>query len=191
MAMVKHVTRATSTGVTVELNRNVSGDSFTVNNGPKMSGKGIEMGGKGITGSASGIDGKLYATESDNNVANIGDVKRLYQMVIGIIAEQIEERVVNNFGQRLGGIESRIEDLDNKHGRAIAASNALSGLAQTIYPGRSMVTAGVGGYKNHQAVAVGFSRINDGGNIIIKVGAGANTKGKTELHYNASIGYMW
>lgn len=185
------VTRATSTGVTVELNRNVSGDSFTVNNGPKMSGKGIEMGGKGITGSASGIDGKLYATESDNNVANIGDVKRLYQNGNGIIAEQIEERVVNNFGQRLGGIESRIEDLDNKHGRAIAASNALSGLTQTIYPGRSMVTAGVGGYKNHQAVAVGFSRINDGGNIIIKVGAGANTKGKTELHYNASIGYMW
>jgi len=177
-------------GVKVELSNNVKADTFTAgDNGPVLSKDGLDMKSKGIGNVASGIDGKIYGEKDDNNVANIGDVKRL--ATSGVVAEQVETNVMNKMENRFGDINNRIGELDNKYGRAIAASNALSSLPQSIYPGRSMISAGVGGYKNHQAVAVGFSRINDSGTMIIKMGAGANTKGKTELHYNASVGLMF
>ncbi|WP_159991227.1 YadA-like family protein [Pelistega ratti] len=96
---------------------------------------------------------------------------------------------VNQLNQRTGDIYNRI-DRNNKDLRAgIAGANAAVGLPQAFLPGKSMLAASAGTYKNEGAVAVGFSRISDNGKIIIKAQGNANTRG--DVGASAGIGYQW
>ncbi|TFJ88794.1 hypothetical protein E0709_11725 [Lonepinella koalarum] len=76
-------------------------------------------------------------------------------------------------------------------GRGLASANALSGLMQATGSERSLVTAGVGGYRDYAALAVGYSRLSDNGKVGIKLGVGSNMSGKKDVSYSASVGYQW
>ncbi|MDO4696263.1 MAG: YadA-like family protein, partial [Neisseria sp.] len=86
-------------------------------------------------------------------------------------------------------LNKRIGDVE-KEGRAgIAGATAMTNLPQVTLPGASMVAAGVGHYKGQSALAIGVSRLSDGGNWIVKAQASANTKG--DFNVGAGIGYQW
>ncbi|WP_159990289.1 YadA-like family protein [Pelistega ratti] len=96
---------------------------------------------------------------------------------------------VDQLNQRTGDIYKHI-DRNNKDLRAgIAGTNAAVGLPQAFLPGKSMLAAAAGTYKNEGAIAVGYSRISDNGKIIIKAQGNANTRG--DVGASAGIGYQW
>lgn len=175
----------------IELKRDINVGSVTVDGGVKIDKDGMTMANKQIKDVSSGIDGITYSNHDDNNAANIGDVKRLYNNANAIATDMVREQVVQQLSPQVERLEKRVDYLDKEMGQGLAAANALSGLAQPIRPGASMISAGVGGYRNYQAIAVGASKISDNGNMIFKFGASTNLNGKPRLNYNASFGYMF
>lgn len=175
----------------IELKRDINVGSITVDGGAKIDKDGMTMANKQIKDVSSGIDGITYSNRDDNNAANIGDVKRLYNNANAIATDMVREQVVQQLSPQVERLEKRVDYLDKEMGQGLAAANALSGLAQPIRPGASMISAGVGGYRNYQAIAVGASKISDNGNMIFKFGASTNLNGKPRLNYNASFGYMF
>ena len=175
----------------IELKRDINVGSITVDGGVKIDKDGMTMANKQIKDVSSGIDGVTYSNRDDNNAANIGDVKRLYNNANSIATDMVREQVVQQLSPQVERLEKRVDYLDKEMGQGLAAANALSGLAQPIRPGASMISAGVGGYRNYQAIAVGASKISDNGNMIFKFGASTNLNGKPRLNYNASFGYMF
>ena len=175
----------------IELKRDINVGSITVDGGVKIDKDGMTMANKQIKDVSSGIDGVTYSNRDDNNAANIGDVKRLYNNANSIATDMVREQVVQQLSPQVERLEKRVDYLDKEMGQGLAAANALSGLAQPIRPGASMIIAGVGGYRNYQAIAVGASKISDNGNMIFKFGASTNLNGKPRLNYNASFGYMF
>ncbi|WP_439242589.1 YadA-like family protein [Lonepinella sp. BR2474] len=128
---------------------------------------GVNINNGGITNLNSGI---VNGDSSDNrNAANIGDVKT--------IAQNSANQAVNQVNKRLS--------------RGIASANALGGLMQATGPGRSLVTAGVGGYRDQNALAIGYSRLSDNGKVGVKFGLGSNMSGKKDVSYSASVGFQW
>lgn len=177
--------------ISIELKRDINVGSVTVDGGAKIDKDGMTMANKQIKDVSSGIDGVTYSNRDDNNAANIGDVKRLYNNANSIATDMVREQVVQQLSPQVERLEKRVDYLDKEMGQGLAAANALSGLAQPIRPGASMISAGVGGYRNYQAIAVGASKISDNGNMIFKFGASTNLNGKPRLNYNASFGYMF
>ncbi|WGE90589.1 YadA-like family protein [Actinobacillus genomosp. 1] len=104
--------------------------------------------------------------KADSDAVNVGQLKR----------------ATNNINRRL--------DRVNKDLRAgIAGAMAMGNLYQANMPGKSMVSAGVGTYKDQGAIAVGYSRLSDNGNIGVKISVNGNTRGDTGAA--ASFGYQW
>ena len=74
--------------------------------------------------------------------------------------------------------------------RGIGANVAAGiSLPQAYTPGKSMIAAAVGGYKDESALAVGWSKIPDSGKVIIKLTGTANTTG--DVSGGAGIGYQY
>lgn len=92
----------------------------------------------------------------------------------------------NKFNQ----LKSNIEKVDKKINRGLASSAALSGLFQPYSVGKFNITAGVGGFRDESAIAVGTGyRFND--NVAAKAGVSSSTGDTSAIMYNASINFEW
>ncbi|PJG84834.1 YadA-like family protein [Conservatibacter flavescens] len=161
-------TTANSEGIRITLNRDIDIDSADIG--------GVKINERGIQHLPSGLTGQRYENPADNHGANIGDVKA------------IANNVVN---QHIGAVNNKIDKVDKKYGRAVASNAAMSNLPQVIASGRSMIAAAVGGYRNNQALAVGYSRASDNGKLVLKTSVSTNVSGKKDITYGASVGYSW
>lgn len=116
-----------------------------------------------------------------------------------------EERITSNT-QRIGSVESRMNDSDRKTNQrfsdidkrmgdnrklasaGIAGAGAMANIPQVSQDSTFSVGAGAGGYDGQNAVAVGFSaRINH--NIVTKVSASTNSA--SEVLWGAGASVEW
>ena len=86
-------------------------------------------------------------------------------------------------------IGNHINKMDKNLRAGIAGAMAAGGLYHATLPGKSMVSAGAGTYKGESAVAVGYSRLSDNGEVGIKFSVNTNTRGASGAA--ASVGYQW
>lgn len=97
--------------------------------------------------------------------------------------------VNNNNTYNINRLENKI-NRENKRLRAgVAGATATAGLPQAYTPGKSMVAASVGGYRDQSALAVGASRITDNGKVILKLTGNVNTRG--DFGGSVGAGYQW
>ncbi|WP_193789296.1 YadA C-terminal domain-containing protein, partial [Muribacter muris] len=91
---------------------------------------------------------------------------------------------------------SQLRDLEkdiaqqNKRLRAgIAGATALSFLQTPTLPGKSAVSAAVGGYRGEEAIAIGYSKNSDNNKVNLKLGVSVNTR--KDVNWGGSVGYQW
>ncbi len=140
----------------------VSNDGLRIAGGPSVTSNGIDAGNKTITNVAPGVNG----TDAVN-------------------VNQLREALNNNAGD----FNNRINDLEDDLRAGIAGANALAFLQRANEPGKSLVSAAVGGYRDQQALAVGYARNSDNNKWSTKIGVGVNTK--KDINWGGSIGYQW
>ncbi|MBF7683525.1 YadA-like family protein, partial [Acinetobacter sp. B5B] len=116
----------------------------------------------------------------------------------------------NNVGSAVGAIDGKLTGLDGRVGNlenafnqtsqqmnklrndtnaGIAGAMAVGNLPQPTDAGKSMVSAGISGYRGEGAVAVGVSAITDSNKYVWKFGASADTR--SNVSGAASVGYQW
>ncbi|WGE90256.1 YadA-like family protein [Actinobacillus arthritidis] len=96
-----------------------------------------------------------------------------------------------NVAQLKGAVSSishNINKVDKDLRAGIAGAMVAGNLYHVTIPGKSMISAGIGTYKNQGAVAVGYSRLSDNGKIGVKFSVNTNTRGDSGA---ASVGYQW
>ena len=86
-------------------------------------------------------------------------------------------------------VDNKIDHVDRRLRAGIAGATAISFLQRPNEAGKSLVSVGVGGYRNENALAVGYGRNSDNNKISIKVGASINTR--SDVNWGGSIGYQW
>ena len=86
-------------------------------------------------------------------------------------------------------VDNKIDHVDRRLRAGIAGATAISFLQRPNEAGKSLVSVGVGGYRNENALAVGYGRNSDNNKISIKVGASINTR--SDMNWGGSIGYQW
>ena len=86
-------------------------------------------------------------------------------------------------------VDNKIDHVDRRLRAGIAGATAISFLQRPNEAGKSLVSVGVGGYRNENALAVGYGRNYDNNKISIKVGASINTR--SDVNWGGSIGYQW
>ena len=86
-------------------------------------------------------------------------------------------------------VDNKIDHVDRRLRAGIAGATAISFLQRPNEAGKSLVSVGVGGYRNENALAVGYGRNSDNNKISIKVGASINSR--SDVNWGGSIGYQW
>src|SRR3546814_3596684 len=71
----------------------------------------------------------------------------------------------------------------------VASALAVAGLPQAYLPGKSMVAAAVGGYKNEGALAVGITTISENGRWVYKFSGTTNTV--RDVGVTMGAGFQW
>ena len=99
------------------------------------------------------------------------------------------DNAVKNINNNINRLDNKIDHVDRKLRAGIAGATAISFLQRPNEAGKSLVSVGVGGYRNENAIAVGYGRNSDNNKISIKVGASINTR--SDVNWGGSIGYQW
>ena len=86
-------------------------------------------------------------------------------------------------------VDNKIDHVDRKLRAGIAGATAISFLQRPNEAGKSLVSVGVSGYRNENALAVGYGRNSDNNKVSIKVGASINTR--SDVNWGGSVGYQW
>ncbi len=86
-------------------------------------------------------------------------------------------------------VDNKIDHVDRKLRAGIAGATAISFLQRPNEAGKSLVSVGVSGYRNENALAVGYGRNSDNNKVSIKVGASINSR--SDVNWGGSIGYQW
>ena len=107
----------------------------------------------------------------NNRIVNVADPKDL--------TDAVNKRYVDN----------KIDHVDRKLRAGIAGATAISFLQRPNEAGKSLVSVGVSGYRNENALAVGYGRNSDNNKVSIKVGASINSR--SDVNWGGSIGYQW
>ncbi|AJI81101.1 adhesin YadA [Yersinia enterocolitica subsp. enterocolitica WA-314] len=85
-------------------------------------------------------------------------------------------------------LDNRLDKLDTRVDKGLASSAALNSLFQPYGVGKVNFTAGVGGYRSSQALAIGSGyRVNE--SVALK--AGVAYAGSSDVMYNASFNIEW
>lgn len=169
----------------------------------------IEVGEEAI-GTFPGIDGvekTSIEVESEKYNDKIENSKRTSDNTIGIKenseritknTENIKEngsnietnsdRIADNSG-RIDRVESRVQSLENEMNRGFAMAAATSSIVYpTLEKGDLGIGAGVGGYSNSQAVALGVA-MQPAENF--RVNANVSTSDGSDAMYGAGVGYKF
>ena len=90
----------------------------------------------------------------------------------------------DNLGAEFARVDRRINKLETKMEKGLAANNALAGLVPLDHVHKTQVSAALGGYKNNQALAVGaFHYLNDR----TLLNAGAAYGGNDSVSYKVGV----
>lgn len=173
--------------VEIKLNDHVTVKSVKTGN-VSISENGVNAGDKKITNVA---DGEVSADSKDAvNGSQLHNVLRQISVAQG----NNSVNIINN--KRIEQVEAKVDNLDKKVVKnrkeargGIAGAAAIAGLPQVRGNGKSMVAASVGNFKGANAVAVGYSRANDNGKMILKLSTSVNNKG--DFVSSAGVGYEW
>ncbi|MDQ0086121.1 autotransporter adhesin [Variovorax boronicumulans] len=90
---------------------------------------------------------------------------------------------------QIGSLRGELKSVSKTANAGSAAALAAGALPQSIYAGKSLVSAAVGSYKGQAALAIGLSSVADGGRWIFKVSGTADTSGNVGVA--AGAGFHW
>lgn len=121
----------------------------------------------------------------NNRIVNVADPKDPTDAV----NKRYVDNAVKNINNNINHLDNKIDHVDRKLRAGIAGATAISFLQRPNEAGKSLVSVGVGGYRNENAIAVGYGRNSDNNKISIKVGASINTR--SDVNWGGSIGYQW
>ena len=135
------------------------------------------------------IGGTLHAHGGldvhNNRIVNVADPKDSTDAV----NKRYVDNAVKNINNNINRLDNKIDHVDHRLRAGIAGSTAISFLQRPNEVGKSLVSVGVGGYRNENALAVGYGRNSDNNKVSIKVGASINTR--SDVNWGGSIGYQW
>ena len=121
----------------------------------------------------------------NNRIVNVADQKD----PIDAVNKRYVDNAVKNINNNINRLDNKIDHVDRKLRAGIAGATAISFLQRPNEAGKSLVSVGVGGYRNENAIAVGYGRNSDNNKISIKVGASINSR--SDVNWGGSIGYQW
>ena len=121
----------------------------------------------------------------NNRIVNVADPKDPTDAV----NKRYVDNAVKNINNNINRLDNKIDHVDHRLRAGIAGSTAISFLQRPNEVGKSLVLVGVGGYRNENALAVGYGRNSDNNKVSIKVGASINTR--SDVNWGGSIGYQW
>ena len=121
----------------------------------------------------------------NNRIVNVVDPKDPTDAV----NKRYVDNAVKNINNNINRLDNKIDHVDRRLRAGIAGATAISFLQRPNEAGKSLVSVGVGGYRNENALAVGYGRNSDNNKISIKVGASINTR--SDVNWGGSIGYQW
>ena len=121
----------------------------------------------------------------NNRIVNVADPKDPTDAV----NKRYVDNAVKNINNNINRLDNKIDHVDRKLRAGIAGATAISFLQRPNEAGKSLVSVGVGGYRNENALAVGYSRNSDNNKVSIKVGASINSR--SDVNWGGSIGYQW
>ncbi|HFU0690354.1 TPA: YadA-like family protein, partial [Morganella morganii] len=160
-------------------------------------GKQVELSDKAKKATSFNIGNKRVSgvadAKNDNDAVNYAQMKRSNETTLKSANTYTDDKI-NQLGEYtasgLNRLNGRIDDLDNKVNKGFATNAALSGLFQPYGVGKMNLTAGVGGYKDESAVAVGVGyRFNE--NVAVKGGVATSAGNGSSTMYNASVNFEW
>jgi len=97
--------------------------------------------------------------------------------------------VINQNTAAINELRSNVNAVKKELRAGVAGAIATAGLPQAYTPGKSMVAATVGGYRDQSALAVGASHITNDGKVVFKLTGNANTRG--DIGGSIGAGYQW
>ena len=121
----------------------------------------------------------------NNRIVNVADPKDPTDAV----NKRYVDNAVKNINNNINRLDNKIDHVDRRLRAGIAGATAISFLQRPNEAGKSLVSVGVGGYRNKNALAVGYGRNSDNNKVSIKVGASINTR--SDVNWGGSIGYQW
>ena len=151
-------------------------------------------GGKIVIKGHAGADGKTPTVVIQNggiSVDNVDGNNPKSAVNVGYLHEKLRgiRLGMNNVNHRIDQLNNKVEHYNKDLRAGIAGATAIGFLQQPNQGGASRVSAAIGGYKNQQAVAIGYARTSDNNKLTFKVGASVNTR--SDVNYGASFGYQW
>ena len=96
---------------------------------------------------------------------------------------------INQLNNRHANLDKRLDDVEDDLRAGIAGATAIGFLQRPNEAGKSIVSAAVGGFRDQQAVAVGYAHNSDNNKWSIKTGVSVNTK--KDVNWGGSVGYQW
>ena len=160
--------------VRVSTTPDLKSDSITLKNKVVINENGYNGGGEKVTNIA---DGEISENSSD-----------------AITGRQLYNALKNKGNDGLKQAFDKIGKVEDELSSAIAASNAMAGLSQVHQAGATMVSVGVGGYSNKQAVAIGVSGMTENGKWTYRLNGAIGVNKGHKNHrgsYSGSIGYQF
>ena len=121
----------------------------------------------------------------NNRIVNVADPKDPTDAV----NKRYVDNAVKNINNNINRLDNKIDHVDRRLRAGIAGATAISFLQRPNEVGKSLVSVGVGGYRNENALAAGYGRNSDNNKVSIKVGASINTR--SDVNWGGSIGYQW
>lgn len=96
---------------------------------------------------------------------------------------------VSKLEGRVGNVEKQISHNRTEARSGIAGAAAIAGLPEIHVNGKSMVSVAASNFKNQNAIAVGYTKLNDKGNLKFKLSGAATTN--SDVITTIGVGYAW
>ncbi|MDG2956297.1 YadA-like family protein [Bisgaard Taxon 10/6] len=182
---------ATQNTYTATDNSVKAGDTVAIN-----AGRNVEISGSGKTINVAVSDNPKFNTVTADTVqVNNGptinsDGINMNDKKISNVAPGTADTDAVNVSQlrnSMNNANANVRRVDKKLRAGIAQAGAMANIPQVTKNGGSGVGVGVANYRNENAIAVGYSRLSDNGKHIIKLSAGADTRG----YGMTGAGYMY
>ncbi|ABR74143.1 YadA domain protein [Actinobacillus succinogenes 130Z] len=192
---------ATKNTYTATDNSVKAGDTVTIN-----AGRNVEISGSGKTINVAVSDNPEFNTVTAttinansvtadtvqvNNGPTISSdgIDMHNKKITNVVAGTADTDAVNvsQLRNSINNANANVRRVDKKLRAGIAQAGAMANIPQVTKNGASGVGVGVANYRNENAVAVGYSRLSDNGKHIVKLSAGADTRG----YGMTGAGYMY